>query len=98
MDLDKEIILNKIKKDLEKIGEEFLYLRYGVEDSEFIKTKMSEVLKKAQDSKIVDKDYNIYRTKLPRKMKKQHKKSGLVDITVSYRYAGPKYVSFEIEV
>ena len=85
MDLNKDIILNKIKEDLEKSGREFLSQKLSNEDGNILKDKCMEVLNRAQDSGIIDKDYKVYKTKLPRKLKKQHKKNRLIDITVSYR-------------
>lgn len=47
----------------------------------FLKQKILKELSEWQENP----DYEIKRTKLPRKLKKKHKKQGIIDYTIIYR-------------
>lgn len=89
----KKDVLNKIQEYLNNEGP---YNNIGFENC---KSQVEHYLNVLKDQGIIKEDsIKVFKTKLPRKLKKKHKKNKILDISCSFCYTDTEIANIELDI
>lgn len=85
--IDKNEVMKRFSEKLKEECYDFLQNRMNPksENAQKLKEQIIDVLNRAKKDKIIEPNYKIKRTKLPRKLKKKYKKEQRICFDVEYR-------------
>ena len=93
IEMSKEEIMQRFSKKLKEECFDFLQNKMNPksENAQKLKEQITDILTKATKDKIIESDYKIKRTKLPRKLKKKYKKEQRICFDIEYKRPIGKY-------